>query len=184
MQHNDVLAVSTLSDKTFGKDFLSTKSITFFIESNNHYTYVLKDNDKLIGFVIWELLNPLENSKLFHSENASLINYFNESNLIAKLNQIAVNDEFKGSGYGNSLFTNSVKRLPIEIDFLTSIYWVRKDANNMRKLLIRNGFETIKLISNYWYNDSIEKKYQCAVCGQPPCKCSAEIFAIKKPYKF
>jgi ribosomal protein S18 acetylase RimI-like enzyme len=181
MQHTDVLAVSSLADKTFGKDFLSTESITFFIESNTHYTYVLKDDDKLIGFVIWEVVNSSESSKLFHSENSFFINYLNSSNLTAKLNQIAINEEYRDKGYGEFLFKKSIQQLPTEVDYLTSTYWVKNEANAMRKLLIKNGFESIKLIPNYWYNDSKEKNYHCAICGQPPCKCSAEIFATKKP---
>lgn len=181
MQHNDVLPVSILADKTFGKDFLSTESITFSIESKNHYTYVLKDDDKLIGFVIWEVVNSSESSNLFHSEKPFFINYFNSSYLIAKLNQIVINELYRNKGYGDFIFKKSVQKLPIEIDFLTSVYWIKEDVNAMRRLLIRNGFESIKLIPNYWYNDSKEKNYHCAICGQPPCQCSAEIFAIKKP---
>lgn len=183
MQHNDVLPVSILADKTFGKNFLSTESITFFIESDNHYTYVLKDDDKPIGFVIWEIVKSSEVSTLFHSENSFFINFLNSSNLTAKLNQIVVNKLYRNKGYGDFIFKKSVQKLPIEINFLTSVYWVKEDDNSMRRLLIRNGFESIKLIPNYWYNDSKEKNYHCTICGQPPCKCSAEIFATKKPFK-
>lgn len=183
MQHSDVLAVSSLADKTFGKGFLSVHFITSIIESKKYQTYCLKFNKKLIGFVIWEVAISSEISNLFHLETLFFNNYFKSSNTLAKLNQIAINKEYRKKGCGELLFKESIQQLPSEVGFLTSIYWIKDDANAMKKLLIKNGFESIKLIPNYWYKDSIKKKYQCVVCGQPPCKCNAEIFAIKKPQK-
>lgn len=181
MQHSDVLSVSSLSDNTFGKDFLTTDFIHFTLESNNYRSFCLKKDNKLIGFAIWEVAATSEISNLFYSEKHFLNNFFNSSNAIAKLNQIAINEEYRNKGYGDYLLNESIKSIPYDVDFLTSIYWVKDGSEAMKKLLIKNGFESIKTITHYWYNDSIEKKYNCAICGAPPCKCSAEIFAKKKP---
>jgi hypothetical protein len=51
----------------------------------------------------------------------------------------------------------------------------------MKFLLVNNGFKNIKMLPNYWLNDSIEKGYCCKICGTPPCHCSAEVFELKSP---
>ena len=58
--------------------------------------------------------------------------------------------------------------------------WTKNHTIPIEKALLNNHFFKETVIQNYWEADSLKKKYNCIVCGKPPCKCDATVYLMHK----
>lgn len=184
IKKTDCITIVHLFDKLFGKNFISLETVNSWIGNKNKIAFCYSEKETVIGFIFYELdqVEDLKNSYLSHGDVVS--KYFSDCEKIAKLNYIGVDVNYQNRGIASQLFKKSIHQLIDSVDGIVSVCWEKEETNNMRNILINNNFQMLKFIPKYWYNDSIEKNYNCAICGTPPCKCNAEIFALKKPLNF
>jgi len=181
MQNKEVSLIKKLADESFGKDYITIKSIISHLNSTNKFAFCLFDNQKFIGFLFLKTYSNDTIQNYFLTQKEWFTNYFKSTKVIAVVTQIALTKEHRLLGLSKLLFNSSIDFIKPKCNTIISICWVKDEMNNMKFLLLNNGFKNIKTLSNYWLQDSIEKGYQCEICGTPPCQCGAEVFELKSP---
>ena len=181
MQNNEVSLIKKLADESFGKDYITTNDILSYLNSTHKFAFCLFDNQGFIGFLFLKTYSNDTIQNYFLTQKEWFTNYFKSTKEIAVVTQIALTKEHRLLGLSKLLFNSSIDFIKPKCNTIISICWVKEEMNNMKFLLLNNGFKTIKTLQNYWLQDSIEKGYQCEICGTPPCQCNAEVFELKSP---
>ena len=103
--------------------------------------------------------------------------FFENSQTIGCIKTIAINKTFQKKGIG-SLICEAMIRVFCEkkVDAVIVSAWKIGNIVNSDKMLNLSGIKKICEIPEYWKNDSIIKSYDCCICGNPPCLCSAVIY--------
>ena len=180
IQKTHLKDIIQLSDQVFGKDFLDTAYISSHINSSKHMGYVLLSGKKeVMGYILVDLLSPCELSATVVNENTWFLNYFKPFNKIALIKQIVVSPVYQNKGLGSFLIDHIQNKLSDLANAYCCIVWKKEGDNSLKYILLKNKFKPEKITKNYWSNDSVDKNYNCAVCGSPPCKCCAEIYTKK-----
>ncbi len=180
VKSHDLPKIKELSDHIFGKDYLMFDVLNEYLTKPLKRCYCLFQKNQLIGFCTVETIDGGCISSYFLQQTKFFSHYFNHST-IAVIQQLVITPSQQGNGYANQLLKQVLTDIN-EIDYYLCVCWDKLAPNPMKKLLINNQFESLKFISNYWFNESMHKKYHCATCGAPPCRCNAEVYLLKKAH--
>lgn len=85
----------------------------------------------------------------------------------------------KKKGIATQLILDAFLKLEVTPEIYCCLAWKKENRVNLKSSLLRNEFYYQTTITNYWERDSLDKKYNCAHCGSPPCKCAAEVWTKK-----
>ena len=184
VEHNDINNIKKLVDEAFGLNYLSLQAITNHITSKNCYSFCLFDNNIFVGFIFLKLHSTTSINNCLLKEREWFLSYFKDYKIIAIVERIAIVNEYRGKKLSNQLLNKALGFIQDKCAVVISVCWLKQELTPMAQLLKRNNFSPIKTVSNYWKEDSLEKEYNCAICGTPPCKCSAEIYELKKPFNY
>ena len=180
MQNTDVSFVKELADESFGLNYITNEDILSYLNSKNQLAFCLYNKQEFVGFIFIKKFNNSNIHNYFLIEKKWFKDYFKSLNNIAVITQIALIKKHRQEGLSSILFSSSINYFKNTCDSIISICWVKDMVNPMKFLLQNNQFINLKTLNQYWLNDSIEKGYQCEICGTP-CKCKAEVFELKKP---
>lgn len=171
--------VFKIAESTLGKRYLSKSYLNKFINSTKHLSFVVVDNDKVIGYTSLILLSPIELKEKVLKENDWFYSMNKNYSTIGLRQQTIVHPDYTKKGLGYKLLDFSSNAVSSLSNVQISTVWAKKSEKSMQSLLLKCNFHYEKTINNYWSEDSLIKNYNCNICGAPPCKCSAEIY-IKK----
>ena len=166
-----------LSNNAFGDGFVSQHDINEFITSENKHILVAIENNKVAGLItaITCTADKL-NQKILSPTNEIEVS---DNDAIGIIKQVAVNANHYRKGVADLLLKHSLTEITIPTIWFC-VSWYKGEITPMSKLLLKNNFKLVKIIPNYWSDESIIKQYHCAVCGTPPCTCKAELFSLNK----
>ena len=172
-----------LFDLTLGKGIVDDDWL-HSIRSTSSYRYtdlVLAINsDVLLGTGSYSKINT---SQIPHYQSEIL--YYKPdfkflSNEFGLLENIGVYPQYRKMGIGNVITQKRIVDLyEWECKEIIAQSWIADKSNSSYNILLKNGFQPIVTIENYYYEDSLAWGFSCPNCGEPPCKCSA-IFMYKK----
>ena len=157
-------ALLFISDQLFGKGYYTKNQLSELDQSSIVRVAIVKE--KVIGFFVFKILTS--KSALYLNSNAET--------KILEVKTIAVSPSYQRMGVGSRMFSavnNFLEEHNIENCYCVA--WRRGDFVPMHNIHIRNSFEVLKEIDNYWYEDSIKNQFHCPDCGIP-CYCSAVIY--------
>ncbi|MBI2279586.1 MAG: hypothetical protein HYU68_02695 [Bacteroidetes bacterium] len=177
----DVDFIKKLADESFGANYITTSDILSHLDSSDKFGFCLFDKQEFIGFLFLKTYSNDTIQNYFLTQKEWSKNYFNSTKTIAVITQIALTKKYRQQKLSTLLLHSSIEFIKTTCDTIISICWIKKESNNMKFLLLNNGFKNIKTLPNYWLHDSIEKGYCCEICGTPPCQCGAEVFELKSP---
>ena len=175
LQDNHISEIALLCNDVFGKDFITKDYLFFHINSTSKVGIVAIKDNKTIGFLLYEILLIDQLSEIVLKEKDWFVREFKPFSEIKLIKQVAVAKEYQKQGIANILINESLNQQ----DTSCCLTWRKGDVTSMKNLLLNNGFNFKKTLTNYWKDESLRKNYSCAFCGKPPCKCSAEVY-IKK----
>ena len=165
-----------LSDISFGEGYLTQKDIAQYFGTADNYIFVAVNNKQVTGFITG-ITCP--ESKLHTEVLEAYPLQSNETGIIGVVKQVCVHPNFYREGIADELLKHIIKAFK-KCSELLCISWQKGNTTPMSKLLLKNNFKLKQTILNYWGTESIIKKYDCAICGSPPCKCTAELFVLNK----
>lgn len=168
--------VASISEKEMGKNFINEEYLNFFLDNPNAQGIVALVNDEVVGFSFFQWCVKDELSKYIFVDQGWLKEIFKNVDLIGYRNLTAVKKEFQGRGIGSKLVDNSIEELKKRAEVIANVVWKAPGSKNLGKALERHGLKRVKTIRGYWREDSLKRKYECAACGLPPCRCTAEIY--------
>lgn len=132
---------------------------------------VEKDNNEIAGFC-YAYFNPAESL-------TDILRPLSYGLKTGVLKTIVIKDRYKNNGLGKAFIDDMIEKLNLtQTQVVISTVWDNQFNPAIRIIMRHAGFKSYQEIPNYWTNDSIEKGYQCPVCGHP-CFCSAIIYYKK-----
>ncbi|MDC0231097.1 hypothetical protein OAK19_03960, partial [Aureispira] len=96
---------------------------------------------------------------------------------IALRKHLAVKPGMEARGIGRELVVKGMEILEKYARSIISVVWEESAGKSVGKILRSCGSIPIHTLENYWCKDSLEKQYLCPNCKEPPCCCSATIYA-------
>ena len=139
----------------------------------NKSGFVSIDNEnEIIGFSIGEILphNKAEEkvpSLTLFNEDVDYIGFF-DLNVVKK--------SLEGNGIGESQIKMREENFKNKnITHFFAICWIRDEYYDSVALLEKVGFDCLKKIDNFWYDETKKRNAECIDCGSP-CTCTAGIY--------
>ncbi|MDG1476980.1 MAG: GNAT family N-acetyltransferase [Vicingaceae bacterium] len=172
--------VLEISNQTLGLNYLSSEYLRQYLNSDKNLAYVIIEKGLVIGFSSITILTPAQLKSIVLKENKWFYNLSKNHKRIALRKQTIVNPNYINKGYGTKLVELSTKEVEKKTSFQLSTVWINQKSEIMESLLAKNGFENVKLIQQYWKEDSLKNNYNCPECGVPPCLCSTKVYIKKK----
>lgn len=162
----------------FGDNYITIEQLQSYQNNPNAVCLICVNEGEVLGVSI-ALIDSLENpSKQLLVGQDWFQSEFKESSRIALRKHMAVKPGFEGQGIGSHLVKESVRRLKALSDVIVTIVWKEGDGEVMNRLMMKNDFQSIRTIPDYWKQDSITHQYVCPECKVIPCTCSAVIYAL------
>jgi len=172
--------VLCIANSTLGNNYLTTNYLNQYLDSNTYLAFVIIKDIEVIGFTALIIISPAQLKEKVLKDKDWFYHFFKKYSNIALRKQTIVHPNYIGRGYGSELVQRSSQAIEALCDVQLSTVWIKRNSNAMSNLLLKNGFERSKTISNYWQQDSLVNKYSCTECGAPPCTCSTEVYIKKK----
>ncbi|MGB0404167.1 MAG: hypothetical protein ACPGEG_08730 [Salibacteraceae bacterium] len=171
-------SILELSDNLFGKDYIDEAQLTIFLsDPNTKVITEVSDEGNLMGFSIVRKLDWQGLKSEFYEYPKQLEKHFNQDQIIGFRKSTGVSPQFQNQGLASKMTLEGNQWLEEKCDLLVSICWVKKGEPEFSKILRKDGFKELEKLQNVWYQESLDKNYQCGVCGQPPCNCEAIVYA-------
>jgi GNAT superfamily N-acetyltransferase len=134
----------------------------------------------LLAFSIQQLIKSKELYPELRIEEARLAELLHPEQTICLRKQSAVAPAYRNKGIATTLLKQSIRQAFVQCNVILSTMWVMKNLNLMQGILEKLHFKPLFEIADYWKEDSLRKHYACAVCGSPPCRCRAVLYALHK----
>lgn len=142
------------------------------------HTQIETQNTNIVGFCIGAAFDKTEFTNYLNIPEDDLPPAFNVSSKIGVIRTVAVKDKFTQQGIGTKMVEECINRCVDEgATVLCSVGWKDGDQVNIGGIMEHFGFSREKKFDNYWHDESINREYHCTNCGEPPCTCSAVLFA-------
>jgi len=177
---NHLEQVLRIADKTLGINYLTVAYLNQYLNSNTFLAFVVTENSAVVGFTALIIISPAQLKEQVLKDKDWFYQLSKKYSNIGFRKQTFVHPKFINKGYGSLLVKRSSEFIETFCDFQLSTVWIKQSNSAMGNLLLKNGFERSKTISNYWQQDSLVNKYSCTECGAPPCTCSTEVYIKKK----
>lgn len=182
VEHRYIPHIISIADRNIGEQYLTEELINNCInDTNNYICKVAIDNDskKVVGFYISYIVNPQSINTVINVTPNQIPRMFKYPSKIGVLKTIAVDNKYQGYSIGTLLSKDSIEEFRARnVPTICTIAWKSKNGTNLEGVLKRLNFEKVLEIKDYWKEDSINNSFECPVCGEPPCRCSAEIFGL------
>jgi len=172
----DIEAIIKIVTNTLGNQYLTHAQINQYLENINFYCHKAIINNEIVGFSLSRIcrINDLKHNLLGNTDYLDDDEKLKEPILFRETT--AIKKEFQRKGIGTKLIQYGIDIAKNKAHTIFRVAWQQKDITPIGKIIEKEGAKILKKIPNYWYEDSLKRKYQCQVCGAPPCKCSAIIY--------
>ena len=165
-----------ISNEVFGQYFFTPEYLNTYLNTDKNKALVAIAPDKsVVGFLFLEHFSFKENSSHFITDQKWFNNRFKPNENLILIKHVALTASYQNKGVGK-LLLNEINQYN---ETIVCVLWDKGKETPLRYLMNKNNFKLEHKIDKYWNQESLEKKYQCDICGDPPCNCSAEVY-IKK----
>ena len=171
-----LVQVKDILDSQFGCDYLTICDIEKYLGGNS-IGMVAVDGDTVLGLTLIKLGTTREITKHFLSGKDWFKTRFADLEPIALRKHLAVKPGLEDRGIGRELVVKGMKILEKHARSIVSVVWEESAGKSVGKILRSCGSVPIHTLENYWSKDSLKKQYLCPNCKEPPCSCSATIYA-------
>lgn len=163
--HEHIESLLCIGDECLGRGYLVAAD--FLID--NGFCFGAFNADKLVGFALSYIVTK--------DDVLQLSKYKIAGTIVHLLKTVAVLPPFQRMGIGDALFGASLKMAEAKGCSASLGYgWLYNGSVPSSRLFEKHGFQKGAEITDFWFHDSLLKRYQCAICGAPPCRCSAVEF--------
>jgi len=161
-----------LCDSAFGKNYIVKDYLEQFVFAENGFGFVAFYKNELAGFV---LNNVFSNNYIPENKLLIKISFLISTQEFGVLKTMAIKEQYQQKGIGNALIDYSLKTFGEKTKRIVSIIWDHP-GNYLTKLLEKKHFKYIETIPDFWKEESTNRKFECKLCGSPPCLCTAQIW--------
>jgi ribosomal protein S18 acetylase RimI-like enzyme len=165
-----------LTNYALGVDYISYDQLRKYVEQK-HFGFVMTENNKVVGFVINEVLSLRDLNQRLRIEAMMLSSRQFSNDLVGLLNAVVVDPEYRHKGIASILIESSISTFKTKrVKLIASELWKSPSGVvNAGKLFEKNQFKKVLEIKEYWKQESLREGFDCIACGFP-CTCSAIIY--------
>ena len=168
------LALQTIADAAFGNDFFRTDGL-HPLPSEFLMAY---HGETMTGFLCIHRLDREGLNRFFPKVTPILAPFSDEAAVVACLRTIAVHKNFRRKGIAHLMVEVAMRNFAHDVQQVFSLCWRDTQGHSaFERILQRKGFGELAYFNDYWHLDSLQRGYQCAVCGVPPCRCGAVVMS-------
>lgn len=164
----------SISDQELGEHYLSAQS---FFGPDVYAVHGLLGRE-VVGFALGQIFDHHQ----FIHHHAMIMKHFPAHLMLTHGNigvfsAMAVRKAYQRQGIGSLLAQCLLGHFDAGMVPLVIIAgWAAPDGVHIDRLAHEFGFSGQAMIHDYWLEDSVARGYQCPVCGDPPCRCSAVLY--------
>lgn len=172
----DFAQIVRILDSQLGKGYISEDYLRDIIDDKK-YTFckVVEDTTKhqIVGVSLYGIMDYTEVKQLTQGRDINELKFAPQIGLIKT---VAVDEAYKNLGLASSLIQSILDELITkDIVCFISPAWKHSGITNIANVLENKGFVRTLEVPNYWYESSIQEKFECPHCGNP-CHCSCVIY--------
>ena len=179
LKSHHIPEVIQISNQVFGSNFISPNELKKYCGSTSKKAFIIVKKKLILGFITIEILSLKKLHQVILKENEWFINLC-KPHKIALIKQVVVVSSEQKKGFGSQLVKYAKEQTINDVDMFLCLGWTKNHTIPIEKALLNNHFFKETVIQNYWEADSLKKKYNCIVCGKPPCKCDATVYLMHK----
>ena len=140
-----------------------------------HHASAAFMSEEVVGVQLSKVLSFEEASALDRRLDEEKVHTNLDCHRLGLLKSIAVRPSARGRGIGSNLTQDALRFLKEhDCTCVAAVAWESGGDEISKGMLMASGFREIAHVPRYWYQDSIDRSYDCSVCGNP-CTCSAAI---------
>ena len=168
MEKSMLSSVANIASMTLGDAFINESIL------NNDINLCVEYETEIVAYSTTKIVNSSYFKSIFKNKSLKQLEIYEK---VGYLDSLAVNQDYTGKGIGTLLLKNTILKLKENnINFVLMAAWKNITEVNIKALAKKEGFKEEFEIKNFWSEDSIKEKFDCTVCGKPPCLCSAVIY--------
>lgn len=177
-----IKGVLSVAEKQVGKRFIDHNWLKKFTRSRDAFGIVAltehkMDTRRVTGFCFAQTLNIFSLHRHILLPQEQLAPLFPSLKYIGYISLIAIDETEQNKGIGGAMLNDVSSRLLLRSEQLITVVWKAPGIqNNFGVLLEKRNWKPIIQVKEYWKEDSRKKKYHCAVCGKPPCRCCGVVY--------
>ena len=175
---SDFSVIIALSNQLFGQEYITEKELKRYINNENCIGIVVRFNNNIAGFELLDICSANELKEIALNNFDWFSEKYTNHLPVGVIKTIGVNEKFKKKGLGLALTNKGIEILKDKTISIISICWEQKNDSPFMRLLEKVGLKPIHKINDFWNTDSLNKEYNCSICGSPPCKCNAVIYQL------
>ncbi len=175
LKSKDIPSTIKVFNSQLGMNYITATFLRDVLKEKMLYCKVIKEkaSNIIVGACLYGII---DNSATTELTKGHEIDKFKNIKQIGFIKTIAVLSKYQNLGLGTKLLQDVLNELNRKVvDMFISTAWEHSGITNVSSLLKKFGFVEKFKICNYWYEDSLEKKYQCPVCGNP-CHCNCVVY--------
>ena len=167
-----------IAENQLGKDYIPEKD---FLNTDFYPVYGMVKYD-VAGFAIGKAFEQQGFLNKFPKVAQRMPNALPWADTIGMVSSVAIRQDYQGRGVGYLLVRDVLQHFDgHNISMMVMLGWATSDGVHIAGIARALGFTEKGTIPEYWHEDSLAKGYQCPVCGDPPCHCSAVLYVRHRP---
>lgn len=133
------------------------------------------EHNRVVGVVTAMVLAREDAFELLKIKRENIPDYARQSERIGIFKTIAISDKMQGCGIGSALVRTLLDAFKQEkLNAIACIAWQYGVTENIRGIMQAFDFSCYERIADYWLDDP--EPFICPACGEPPCRCQANIY--------
>ncbi|OOH84524.1 hypothetical protein BMT54_12160 [Pasteurellaceae bacterium 15-036681] len=165
-----------LIGKQLGEGYL--KIADFEALANNPQAICFEAVDEqnhVVGVITSVTLDRKSALTLLKIQPQNTPDYVLQAEQIGIFKTIAIDETKKGCRIGSTLVRNLLESFKqAGLNSIACVAWQYGETENIRGIMQAFDFTCYEKIENYWLDDP--EPFICPACGEPPCRCQANIY--------
>ena len=179
MKQSHFEQILMIANRQLGQNYVTHQLLNDCIKKNTLFhgrTVIDTETKHILGFCISIVINDVALSDMLNMDIEAIPCPLSACDQLGVIKTIAIKHDQKGYGIGTHLILDAIHQLQQYSQMIATIAWKTKYGINLHGVLMKTGFQRLFEIPHFWYQSSLETGCHCAVCGRPPCLCSAVIY--------
>lgn len=170
-------AVLSISDAQLGRSYISRNILEHYLAEEQFTVHVATVAGEVVAFSLMIICSAEILAEELFAEEEWLKATFGNHEPTAYPKMAAVKAGMWGMEIGSRLLIHQLTEAEQYVRSTVGTIWKTETGAMMGSIVEKTGMKPLKEFPLYWSEDSIAKQYNCPVCGTPPCRCTAVIYA-------
>ncbi|TFH64474.1 MAG: GNAT family N-acetyltransferase [Candidatus Zixiibacteriota bacterium] len=168
-------AALELLNRTQGRDLFDRQYMTERTSDPRSFAVGAFAGTELVGVGVAQLISEFEYYQPFDPNISSEL----KGKTVGSFATLCVHERFRGRGLGKQLSQKRLEWLKErKCEVILGVSWMSGLPQTSDRGFETLGFKTVKAVSNFYRDSSLERQCSCPGCQKSPCVCSAIFYRL------